>query len=208
MSFLSTKGLEMQRLVKRCIDVAVSTALLVLLLPVFAVVGFLIFCDDGFPIIYRRRVVGLTGNFDAFKFRTMVRNADAILAATPRLKAEFECNFKLKRDPRVTRIGRILRRYSLDEIPQLLNVLRGQMSLVGPRMITEAELGKYGAQKHLVRSVKPGLTGYWQVRGRQNVSYEERVAMDAHYITQWSLGLDLRILAETPRKVFKGEGAF
>jgi lipopolysaccharide/colanic/teichoic acid biosynthesis glycosyltransferase len=138
----------------------------------------------------------------------MVRNADGILATSPGLKAEFERNFKLKHDPRVTRAGAILRRYSLDELPQLLNVLRGQMSLVGPRMITEAELEKYGAHKHLVHSIKPGMTGYWQVRGRQNVSYQERVAMDVHYVTRWSLIMDLRILAETPRKVFKREGAF
>jgi lipopolysaccharide/colanic/teichoic acid biosynthesis glycosyltransferase len=202
------KNLKVQRFLKRCMDGAISAALLVFLFPVFAVVSLLVLCDDGVPIIYRRRVVGLTGNFDAFKFRTMVRNADSVLAATPDLKAEFERNFKLKDDPRVTRIGAILRRYSLDELPQLLNVLRGQMSLVGPRMITEAELGKYGAQKHLVYSVKPGMTGYWQVRGRQNVSYEERVAMDAHYVSRWSLGMDLRILAETPRKVFNREGAF
>lgn len=202
------KDLKLQRFLKRCIDVAVSAALLVLFLPVFAVISLLVLCDDGFPVIYRRRVVGLTGNFDAFKFRTMVRNADSILAASPGLKAEFERNFKLKQDPRVTRLGTILRRYSLDELPQLLNVLRGQMSLVGPRMITEAELGKYGAYKHLVHSVKPGMTGYWQVRGRQNVSYEERVAMDVHYVNRWSLGMDLKIIAETPRKVFKREGAF
>jgi lipopolysaccharide/colanic/teichoic acid biosynthesis glycosyltransferase len=202
------KDFKMQRFLKRCIDIAVSAVLLVLLLPVFAVVGFLVLCDGGVPIIYRRRVLGLTGKFDAFKFRTMVRNADSILEATPSLKAEFERNFKLRHDPRVTRVGAILRRCSLDELPQLLNVLRGQMSLVGPRMITEAELGKYGAQKHLVQSIKPGMTGYWQVRGRQNVSYEERVAMDAHYVTRWSLSMDLRILAETPRKVFKREGAF
>lgn len=202
------KNLKVQRFLKRCMDVALSAALLVLLLPVFAVVSLLVLCDDGVPIIYRRRVVGLTGNFDAFKFRTMVRNADSILAATPNLKAEFERNFKLKDDPRVTRVGAILRRYSLDELPQLLNVLRGQMSLVGPRMITEAEIAKYGAQKHLLYSVKPGMTGYWQVRGRQNVSYEERVAMDAHYVSRWSLSMDLKILAETPRKVFNREGAF
>jgi lipopolysaccharide/colanic/teichoic acid biosynthesis glycosyltransferase len=205
---LAETKLEMQRFLKRCIDIAVSATLLVLLLPVFVVVSFLVFCRDGFPIIHRRRVVGSTGSFDAFKFRTMVRNADSILEATPTLKAEFERNFKLKHDPRVTRVGAILRRYSLDELPQLLNVLRGQMSLVGPRMITEAELEKYGAQKHVVQSVKPGMTGYWQVRGRQTVSYEERVAMDAHYVTRWSLSMDLRILAETPRKVFKREGAF
>jgi len=202
------KSLKMQRFLKRCLDVAASAVLLVLLLPVFALLGLLVFLDDGIPIIYRRRVVGLNGSFDAFKFRTMVRSADSILAASPALKAEFECNFKLKQDPRVTRLGAVLRRYSLDEIPQLLNVLRGQMSLVGPRMITEAELGKYGAYKHLVHSVRPGLTGYWQVHGRQSVSYEERVAMDVHYVTRWSLSMDLRILAETPGKVFKREGAF
>jgi lipopolysaccharide/colanic/teichoic acid biosynthesis glycosyltransferase len=202
------KNRQMQRFLKRCIDVAGACVLLVLSIPVLALVSLLVLCDDGMPIIYRRRVVGLTGTFDAFKFRTMVRNADSILASTPGLKAEFERNFKLKHDPRVTRVGAILRKYSLDELPQFLNVLRGQMSLVGPRMITEAELAKYGAQEHLVRSVRPGLTGYWQVRGRQNVSYEERVALDAHYVTRWSLGMDLRILAETPRKVLKREGAF
>ena len=202
------KNLKTQRFLKRWIDVAVSAALLVLLLPVFAAVGFLVLCDDGFPICYRRRVIGLAGSFDAFKFRTMVRNADSILASTPGLKAEFERNYKLKDDPRVTRVGSFLRKYSLDELPQLLNVLRGQMSLVGPRMITERELEKYGAHKELVRSVKPGMTGSWQVRGRQNVSYQERVEMDAHYVTQWSLGMDLMILAQTPRKVFKRDGAF
>jgi lipopolysaccharide/colanic/teichoic acid biosynthesis glycosyltransferase len=200
--------LKGQRFLKRCLDVVLSAALLVLLLPLLAVVSLLALCDDGMPIIYRRRVVGVAGAFDAFKFRTMVRNADSVLAATPALKAEFERNFKLKHDPRVTRVGAILRKYSLDEFPQLWNVLRGQMSLVGPRMITEAELGKYGAQKHLLRSVKPGMTGYWQVNGRQNVSYDERVTMDAYYITRWSLLMDLKILAETPRKVLKRDGAF
>jgi len=200
--------LKVQRFLKRCLDVALSAVLLVLLLPVFALISFLVLCDDGIPVIYRRRVVGLKGNFDAFKFRTMVRNADSILARTPGLKTQFERNFKLKHDPRVTRVGAILRKYSLDELPQLVNVLQGQMSLVGPRMITEAELGKYGARKHLLRSVKPGMTGYWQVNGRQNVSYDERVTMDAYYVTRWSLLMDLKILAETPRKVFKREGAF
>jgi len=200
--------LKVQRFLKRCLDVALSAVLLVLLLPVFALISLLVLCDDGIPVIHRRRVVGLKGNFDAFKFRTMVRNADSILARTPGLKTQFERNFKLKHDPRVTRVGAILRKYSLDELPQLLNVLQGQMSLVGPRMITEAELGKYGARKHLLRSVKPGMTGYWQVNGRQNVSYDERMTMDAYYVTRWSLLMDLKILAETPRKVFKREGAF
>jgi lipopolysaccharide/colanic/teichoic acid biosynthesis glycosyltransferase len=199
---------KVQRFIKRCLDVAVSTFLLVLLLPVFAVVAVLVLCDDGIPIIYRRQVVGVAGGFDAFKFRTMVRNADQILANSPGLKAEFERTFKLTRDPRVTRLGAILRKYSLDELPQLLNVLRGQMSLVGPRMITPAELRKYGPLKNLLRSVKPGMTGYWQVNGRHTVSYDERVAMDAHYVTQWSLLMDLKILAKTPGKVLGREGAF
>ena len=202
------KAISVQRFFKRCIDVGASVALLVVLLPVFLVVGLLVVCDDGLPIIHRRRVLGLAGDFDALKFRTMVRNAESILESSPALKREFERNFKLKHDPRVTRVGAILRKYSLDELPQLVNVLRGQMSLVGPRMITEVELEKYGVQKHLVQSVKPGMTGYWQVRGRQNVSYEERVAMDAHYVATWSLGLDLKILAETPGKVLKKVGAF
>ena len=176
--------------------------------PVLIVIGLLIVLDDGWPVIYRRRVVGTTGEFDAFKFRTMMRHADSILAANLALKAEFERNFKLKDDPRIIRVGAFLRKLSLDELPQLFNVLRGQMSLVGPRMITAAELDKYGPHKQLLLSVKPGLTGYWQVRGRQNVSYEERVRMDLHYIGSWSLSMDIKILFETPVKALKKEGAF
>jgi lipopolysaccharide/colanic/teichoic acid biosynthesis glycosyltransferase len=138
----------------------------------------------------------------------MMRDADSILAANPALKADFERNFKLKHDPRITGVGAFLRRLSLDELPQLFNVLRGQMSLVGPRMITAAELDKYGPYKQLLLSLKPGLTGYWQVRGRQNVCYEDRVRMDLHYIEQWSLSMDLKILFETPVKVLKREGAY
>lgn|SRR5262249_48820929 len=201
-------GIKMQKFLKRCLDVVGAAALLVLLCPVFALVSLLVLCHDGTPVIYRRRVLGMTGPFDAFKFRTMVRNADSILASNPALRVEFERNFKLKQDPRVTPVGTFLRKYSLDELPQLLNVLRGEMSLVGPRMITEVELCKYGAQKHLLLSVRPGLTGYWQVGGRQNVSYEDRVNMDVRYLTQWSLGMDLKILAKTPRTILRREGAF
>jgi lipopolysaccharide/colanic/teichoic acid biosynthesis glycosyltransferase len=201
-------NLHLQYLVKRCIDLLGAGILIVALLPVFIVIGLLVVLDDGWPVIYRRRVLGTTGEFDAFKFRTMVRDADSILAANPALKAEFERNFKLKDDPRITRVGAFLRKLSLDELPQLFNVLRGQMSLVGPRMITAAELHKYGPYKQLLLSVKPGLTGYWQVRGRQNVSYEERVRMDLHYLGTWSLNLDIKILFETPVKALKREGAF
>ncbi len=199
---------HLQRIVKRCIDLLGASVLVVALFPVFIVIGLLVILDDGWPVIYRRRVLGTTGEFDAFKFRTMTRDADYVLATNPALKVEFERNFKLKDDPRITRVGAFLRKLSLDELPQLFNVLRGQMSLVGPRMITAAELHKYGPYKQLLLSVKPGLTGYWQVRGRQNVSYEERVRMDLHYIRTWSLSMDLRILFETPMKALRREGAF
>jgi len=201
-------NLKLQRSAKRCLDLVGACLLIVGLSPVFFVIGLLVALNDGWPVIYRRRVIGQAGEFDAFKFRTMVREADSVLAANPGLHAEFARNFKLKDDPRVTRVGSFLRKLSLDELPQLFNVLRGQMSLVGPRMITAAELPKYGPNKQLLLSVKPGLTGYWQVRGRQNVSYEERVRMDLHYIGTWSLGMDMRILLETPGKALKREGAF
>jgi lipopolysaccharide/colanic/teichoic acid biosynthesis glycosyltransferase len=190
------------------IDIVGSGVILVLFSPLLLVLAFLIRLTDGSPIIHRRRVVGPSGDFDAYKFRTMVRDADALLAADPELRQAFSVQFKLKSDPRVTRLGEWLRKYSLDELPQLINVFVGQMSLVGPRMITASELTKYGVYRELLLTVKPGLTGYWQVRGRQNVSYEERVQMDMHYITSWSLLLDLVILLQTPAKVIFGQGAY
>jgi lipopolysaccharide/colanic/teichoic acid biosynthesis glycosyltransferase len=193
---------------KRMFDAVGSAALLVLLCPVFFVVGVVNFLDDGWPIFYRRRVVGRKGSFDAFKFRTMRRDADAILNANPALRAEFERNFKLKEDPRVTRFGALLRKSSLDELPQLLNILRGEMSFVGPRMITAPELEKYGAFKASLLSVSPGLTGYWQVNGRQEVDYVERVRMDMHYIQNWNIWLDLKILLLTPITVLRRKGAY
>ena len=195
-------------LLKRVLDLLGAGILLLLLSPLFVVLGLLVVFEDGCPVFYRRRVVGTSGEFDAYKFRSMCKNADAILAADQALKQEFERNFKLEHDPRVTRVGSVLRKLSLDELPQLLNVLRGQMSLVGPRMVSPAELGKYGEHKQLLISVKPGLTGYWQVNGRQNVGYDERVRMDMHYINNWSLALDLKILLKTPYAVLKKEGAY
>jgi len=195
-------------LLKRALDFFGAAILLLLLSPLFAVLGVLVALEDGWPVFYRRRVVGKNGDFDAYKFRSMRKDADAILAADPALKEEFERNFKLEHDARVTRVGNVLRKLSLDELPQLFNVLKGQMSLVGPRMISPAELGKYGEHKRLLMSVKPGLTGYWQVNGRQAVNYEERVKMDVHYINNWSLGMDLKILLQTPYAVLKREGAY
>ena len=205
---LGRKRQAYEHFLKRAIDLFGSSVLLCLLSPVLLVVALLVWISDGPPVFYPRRVIGSRGEFNAYKFRTMLRNADAILAADPELRDAFTRNFKLKSDPRVTHVGIWLRKYSLDELPQLVNVLRGQMSLVGPRMITAEELSKYGQYQELLVRVKPGLTGYWQVRGRQDVSYEERVRMDVQYITHWSLGLDLIILFETPLRVIRGEGAY
>jgi lipopolysaccharide/colanic/teichoic acid biosynthesis glycosyltransferase len=194
--------------IKWLVDVLGSAILLAILCPLFLVLALVILLDDGWPVIYRRQVVGKKGSFDAFKFRTMRRDADAILNANPSLRAEFERNFKLKVDPRVTRSGAILRKSSLDELPQLVNILCGEMSFVGPRMITAPELEKYGAFKSLLLSVKPGLTGYWQISGRQEVDYAERVRMDVHYIQNWSIWLDTKIILKTPLTVLRREGAY
>jgi lipopolysaccharide/colanic/teichoic acid biosynthesis glycosyltransferase len=193
---------------KRTVDVVVSAASLIILSPVLLIIAVLVRIGDNGPVIYRRRVVGPNGAFDAFKFRSMRVDADTILANDVRLRREFEKNFKLVSDPRVTKIGRWLRKLSLDEAPQLINVLRGEMTLVGPRMITEPELDKYGPAKALLLSVKPGLTGYWQVYGRQEVDYADRVKMDIFYIQNWSLLLDLRLLLLTPLRVLRGTGAY
>jgi lipopolysaccharide/colanic/teichoic acid biosynthesis glycosyltransferase len=195
------------RLEKRLLDLTGALTLLVLFFPLLLVVAIIAYFDDGGPIIYRRRVVGPNGEFDAYKIRTMRKDADSILLRDPSLLAEYRRNFKLLNDPRVTRFGAVLRKLSIDELPQLVNVLCGDMSLVGPRMITAPELSKYGVHKELLLSCKPGLTGYWQVFGRQNVSYQERVRMDVHYLQNWSIRMDIALLLRTPLKVLKMEGA-
>lgn len=195
------------RFAKRWLDLVGALFLLALLFPLFFVVAIIAYFDDGGPIIYRRRVVGANGDFDAYKIRTMRKDADSILLRDPSLLAEYRRNFKLPNDPRVTRFGALLRKLSIDELPQLVNVVCGDMSLVGPRMITAPELSKYGIHKELLLSCKPGLTGYWQVFGRQNVSYEERVRMDVYYLQNWSIRMDIALLLRTPLKVLKMEGA-
>jgi lipopolysaccharide/colanic/teichoic acid biosynthesis glycosyltransferase len=196
------------RILKRALDISGAALLIAILAPLFATIALLIFVANGRPVLYRRRVLGRNGEFDAFKFRTMRPDADRVLQANARLREEFVRNFKLQSDPRITNVGAILRKFSLDELPQLFNVLRGQMSLVGPRMITAPELAKYTPHENLLLTVKPGLTGYWQVHGRQDVSYEERVRMDLFYIQRRSLSLDLAILFRTPARVLRGKGAY
>jgi lipopolysaccharide/colanic/teichoic acid biosynthesis glycosyltransferase len=197
-----------RQILKRTLDLSVAIILLVLLLPLLLTLALLIKLQDGGPAFYRRRVVGPRGEFDAFKLRTMRVDAEQILKHNPWLRREFEVNFKLKDDPRTTRLGAVLRRMSLDELPQLWNVFVGQMSVVGPRMITPAELAKYGDAGWIFDCVKPGLTGYWQIHGRQDTSYAKRVEMDVHYVETWSLALDFRILVKTPWRVIRGGGAY
>jgi len=195
------------RVVKRTLDVPIAGPALVLLSPLLAALAILIRLQDGGPSFYRRRVVGMKTEFDAFKLRTMRTDADQVLRSNPSLRREFEINFKLKDDPRVTRLGAFLRKASLDELPQLWNVLKGEMSLVGPRMINPAELDKYGDAGWIFRCVKPGLTGYWQIHAGRVASYDERIRMDLFYVKNWSLAFDLRILAMTPLRIIRGAGA-
>ena len=192
---------------KRLIDLIGASVALVLLSPVLIAAALAVKLYDGGPVVYRRRCVGCDGDFDALKLRSMRVDADRYLEQHPELLAEFQRNYKLNNDPRVTPVGAFLRKTSIDELPQLFNVLRGEMSLVGPRMITRPELDKYGDKRDALLTVKPGMTGYWQVAGRQEVEYGDRVEMDMYYIRHWSLGLDLQILFKTPWKVLKREGA-
>jgi lipopolysaccharide/colanic/teichoic acid biosynthesis glycosyltransferase len=194
-------------LAKRAIDILGAGLAIILLSPTFLVVALLIKLHDRGPVILRRRMVGNKGEFRMLKFRSMCLNADEVLRRDPALWREYQKNFKLDQDPRITPVGRVIRRYSLDELPQLFNVLRGDMSLVGPRSITHEELGKYGDFRQLLQTVKPGLSGYWQTEGRSRVSYEERVSMDVYYIRNWSLLLDLKILLKTPLVVLRADGA-
>lgn len=199
---------KLQRTLKRALDRVGAVTLIVILGPVFALIALCIKFDSSGPVFYRRRVIGQDGEFDAFKFRTMVTNAEAILKADSGLRERYEWSFKLKNDPRVTPAGKWLRKYSLDELPQLLNVVQGQMSLVGPRMFTPEEFKRYGPSAERILSVRPGITGYWQVNGRQKLSFEQHVTMDVYYVENWSMWLDLWILLRTPLAVISGEGAY
>jgi exopolysaccharide biosynthesis polyprenyl glycosylphosphotransferase len=196
-------------LTKMIVDYVIGSLAIFLLWPAFLSIAFLIRRDSPGPAIYRRRVVGLGGRaFDAYKFRTMIVDAENLLESDSQLKAEWEETGKIQNDPRVTRIGEVLRRYSLDELPQLFNVLRGEMSLVGPRMLTPGELRHFGHWRHNLLTVKPGLTGLWQVSGRSDLSYEERVRLDMQYIRNHTMWLDLKLLVTTVTTVLSGKGAY
>lgn len=198
------------RIVKRCFDVVVSALMLVLLSPVFLVVALLIHHEDHGPALYRHRRIGKGGQpFDCLKFRSMrIDSAEMMIRFTPEQRAEFAKYHKLKDDPRITRIGNFLRNSSLDELPQLWNILIGQMSFVGPRPITEVELEQYGPkQREKYESVLPGLTGMWQASGRNNLTFKQRMYYDAYYVDHQSIWLDIKILFKTFSAVLNGEGA-
>lgn len=208
----TTNQIENKRLgqaLKLMLDYAITIPALFFLLPLLAIIALAVKLDSAGPIIYRRRVLGKDGReFDAFKFRTMFVDGDEILAQYPKLRAELKRNYKLKDDPRVTRMGQLLRKFSLDELPQLFNILKQDMSLVGPRIITRHELEKYGQWGETLMTVMPGLTGLWQVSGRSDTSYDERVNLDMEYIHNWSIWLDVKIVLRTVPAVLKGDGAY
>ncbi len=194
------------------INQLIALLLLVVLSPLLAVITFLIWRRDGAPVFFAHFRVGCDGKlFRCLKFRTMLRESEQVLAELLRTdekaRAEWAKDQKLTHDPRITPVGNFLRRSSLDELPQLLNVLRGEMSLVGPRPITVAELTRYGSVRWHYLSVRPGITGLWQVSGRNNTTYDERVALDRRYVEQRSFWVDAAILFKTLRVVALREGA-
>jgi exopolysaccharide biosynthesis polyprenyl glycosylphosphotransferase len=194
---------------KFLMDYVMAIPAMVVLVPLMFIIGVAIKLDSPGPILHKRRVMGVNNlQFDALKFRTMYINGEEILKSYPDREAELKRNYKLKDDPRVTRVGKFLRKFSLDELPQLINVIKRDMSVVGPRIIVPEEMENYSQWSINLLTVKPGLTGLWQVSGRSDVSYEERVRLDMHYIRNWSVWLDLQILWRTLPVVLKARGAY
>ncbi|HUY68620.1 MAG TPA: undecaprenyl-phosphate galactose phosphotransferase WbaP [Alphaproteobacteria bacterium] len=202
----------LSRFLKRGFDSTTSAAALIVLSPLIAILALIVRCDGG-PALYRHRRIGLNGKrFTCLKFRSMVMDADAVLhahlEADPAAREEWHHDHKLRDDPRVTRMGRFLRHTSLDELPQLFNVLRGDMSIVGPRPIIVAEAARYDHDIAFYYRVRPGITGLWQVSGRNDVSYAERVRMDSWYVRNWSLWNDIAIVCKTFAAVMRQDGAY
>ena len=194
---------------KLILDYCITIPGLIVISPLLLLIAIALKLDSPGPIIHRRKVMGMNGsNFYAYKFRSMHVNGDEILDCNPELKAELAREHKLKEDPRITRIGHFLRKSSLDELPQLFNVLRREMSLVGPRMIAPAEVEKYDQWDINLLTVRPGISGPWQVSGRSDVSYEERVQIDMYYVRNWTIWLDIQILIQTIPAVINSRGAY
>ena len=201
------------RFLKRATDIFLVLASAPVLLPVLLFVAILVrVCSPG-PIFFFHRRISRNGSFfPMWKFRTMCTNSaevlDEYLSSNPEARAEWRATHKLRHDPRITRLGSFLRRYSIDELPQIWNVLKGEMTLIGPRPIVAAEVEKYGAGFACYCRVKPGVTGLWQVSGRSKTSYPQRVALDCDYVQDWSLWSDMKILARTFYTLFAHDGAY
>jgi Undecaprenyl-phosphate galactose phosphotransferase WbaP len=199
--------------IKRFIDLSFVIVGGIIVLPWLLIFALLVKISSPGPVLYGHTRLGLNGRqFKAYKFRSMVVDAEEqleiMLESNPKIREEWEATHKLKNDPRVTAIGRFLRRTSFDEFPQLINILKGEMSLVGPRPVVKDEVEKYGEDFDRIFSVKPGLTGLWQVSGRSDTNYAERVAFDTYYLQSWSVWLDLWILYKTFGVVLRGKGAY
>lgn len=206
-----TKGSNL--IIKRLIDIGIILCTLPITIPVMLIISILVKCTSKGPVFYGHERVGKNGKkFKAWKFRSMCIDSqerlEKILATDPVRRMEWEKDRKFTDDPRVTKFGKVLRKSSLDELPQLFNILTGQMSFVGPRPVTEPELEKYGKYADYVFSVQPGLSGMWQISGRSDTGYEERITLDTYYIQNWSIWLDLWILIKTIWVVLMGKGAY
>lgn len=194
---------------KRIVDIILGCIGLVLLSPIFLILAICIKIDSKGPVIFAHKRIGKNGKeFNMYKFRSMYENAEEMIENfNEEQKREWQENFKLENDPRITKVGKFLRKTSLDELPQIVNIIKGDLSIVGPRPIVDEELEKYGENKEKFLSITPGLTGYWQANGRSNTTYEERMQMELYYIDNQSLWLDIKIFFKTIVSVLKKEGA-
>ena len=195
--------------IKRVIDVILASIALILLSPVFAIIAIAIKIDSKGPVFFAHKRIGKNGNIiKLYKFRSMVINAEELIKSfTPEQTKEYKANYKLTNDPRITKVGKFLRKTSLDELPQLINIINGDLSIIGPRPVVADELEKYGVNKDKFLSVTPGLTGYWAANGRSNTTYEQRMEMELYYIDNLSLKMDIKVFFKTILSVVKKEGA-
>lgn len=195
--------------IKRVIDVILASVALILLSPLFAIIAIAIKIDSKGPVFFAHKRIGKNGKIiKLYKFRSMVINAEELIKSfTPEQMREYKENYKLTNDPRITKVGKFLRKTSLDELPQLINIINGDLSIIGPRPVVADELEKYGVNKDKFLSVTPGLTGYWTANGRSNTTYEQRMEMELYYIDNLSLKMDIKVFFKTILSVLKKEGA-
>ncbi len=208
-----TSQRQASELLKRIMDLAIAVPAMVLLVPIYMIIALVVFIDDGRPIIFSQKRRGQNGRyFTCYKFRTMVADAperlEQVLANDPEKRAEWEETQKLKHDPRLTRTGGFLRRFSLDELPQLWNIIRGDMSVVGPRPIVESEVRRYGDDIRHYDSVRPGVVGLWQINGRNDTTYQRRVELDVEYAQNRSVSYDASILLKSVPVILGRRGAY